>query len=419
MSRTATIAALALVAGAAAAQPQFTFQRIAGTGTVVPGDPSGSLENVALGSAALDLGQVAFVGLRSLSAQDIYLFDGNQLGVVALTGGTAPFLSSFRYDAFDSDVTMEVGAAGATVGFEALDFSDPNSGREVVVTQTEGVATNRADSISTVSPSNGAVFAFIDEPAISGGSVVFRGETIDPITFDIFDGIYTDLTGPLTTVVDENTPVPGLPEFGFTSFDQNVAFDDTFGIEARFSNGPDVGTMILTVTPDGVITDIANSINTPNPSTGVRFGDVDGPDVSGSHIVFGGSDIDGAPGIYADFGAGLIIIADLNTPVPGQLAAEFSGFSLDDLSIEGRRIVFRGIFSNGTEDGVYLWDDGILSRVVDSTQAIGGQELSILGVRQTGAISGDQIAFGAGFDDGSTAIYLATSSSSCSAADLA
>ena len=56
----------------------------------------------------------------------------------------------------------------------------------------------------------------MNEFSIDGSNVAVGGRDTAG-----FDGVYTNLGGPLRTVADENTPVPGQVGFTFTTFDDD------------------------------------------------------------------------------------------------------------------------------------------------------------------------------------------------------
>lgn len=392
--------------GLAAAQPTvgavLTFSKIADTATAVAGVGLGNFSS--FNSSIIRNGRVGFVAEDANGDEGVYVSTAGTISEIAFTGQAAPSLPGYTFTGFDDEFQFE----GSTVAFEGF-IDNGTDSDEVVVTATGGVLTNRGDSVNTLSPSNGEVFDFVDEPGLFSGGVVYHAgdASASPI-----EGVYTNASGTLTTVVDETDAVPGLAAFSFTNFDSEVDFSGKISIQADVDDGSTTGDVLLLATPTGVLTNIADTINTISPSTGALFNSLDEFAVDGDLFAFGGDSDDGTElveGIYTNIEGGLDIVADENTLVPGQIGLTFIGFDEDEVSLDGTSVVFEATFDTGvgTETGIYLWTPDELIRVVDTTQFLDGKELTGLNANWASAISGDEIVFRADFADNSSGVFVA------------
>jgi len=260
----------------------------------------------------------------------------------------------------------------------------------------------------------------LESVAASGADVAFYADNRSG-NGRFVRGVYTNASGPVTTVVDYDSPVPGanMPNWEFYSFREAVAFGGNIGIAARASdsdfNVDQRADVLLLATPGGALTNIADTRNTISPSTGSRFGTlISTPSVDGTKYAFAGSS-DDVDGIYTNITGSLSIVADEDTPVPGQATLAFDRFNDDQISIDGSRIVFKGFFgkdpnntnSGSTGHGLYLYDNGVLSLLADTSKLFDGKSVADLSVAFDGAIDGDTIAFVAHFRDGSKGVYTA------------
>ncbi len=396
--------AATLVTAYPAFAQNFNFTKIVDTATSVPGSGSGNFNDFNVNHSVIEAGQVAFRGDDDNGDEGIYLFDGATLSEVAFFGQTPPGLPGFFYTSFD-DPRIEVTGGVATVGF-AGEIDSLTTGGDVSVSDNGTIATRHADTIATLSPTTGTTFDNVFAPGLSGGAVVFKGNATSTGS-DFTTGIYTNATGPLTSVVDTDTPVPGLPTYSFADFDDDVAFDGNIAIEAEITDGSDFDRILMLATTAGSLTVIADTVNTASPSSGVLFDDLAEPGIDGSNVAFGGEDQNGLEGIYTNLTGPLTTVADENTLVPGQGTLTFHGFDLDKVSIDGSRILFEARFIGGDEIGIYLWDNGTLLRVIDTTQLLDGKAIAELNLGYDSALSGPALVFTAEFDDGSLGIYTA------------
>ena len=127
------------------------------------------------------------------------------------------------------------------------------------------------------------------------------------------------------------------------------------------------------------------------------------PAISGENVAFGAV-TDGGSGIYAFIDGELRLVADTKTEIPG--TSVHFGFSLgrgSGPSISGRNVVFVGV-EPLVGSAIWLWKDGVLTKLVDSNTPVPGGTGTFGNFSSGGAtpaISGDNVAFNALSDQGS------------------
>lgn len=186
---------------------------------------------------------------------------------------------------------------------------------------------------STPVPGGSGTFSVLYAPAMSGPNVVFRAvDQSDDV------GVYVASSSGLTVVADKSTPIPGYAEyFGSALLNAAPAID---GFEVAFVGGP-----------DGAL---------PYPTgAGVRYG------------------------VYRWSAGGIDVVADLSTAIPDNDGL-FLDFKVPTPSMDAGKVVFSGsggsgpgglTFSGG--EGLYSWEDEILSSVIDALRqrAIVGERI--------------------------------------------
>ncbi|MEM8494448.1 MAG: hypothetical protein AAF916_03690 [Planctomycetota bacterium] len=402
-----------VLGGGGAAHAAFTLTKIVDTATAVPGPGTGLFSDFSDDDAVIDDGQVAFRALDAAGDEGIFLFNGTGLEAVAFRLDPVPGVPSGQFLQFD-EPAIEVTDAGAVVSFEGF---FPN-GREMAVSWLNGVSTALADNRTTVDPSTGATFDFVNQARLSASASGVQAAFVNARDFFVGGrtGLYlVDEIGGISLLVDTDTPVPGRPDASFFTFDGDVSFEGGIGVEAGYAvdNAPTTDEMLLIVQPDGALTVVADTRSTVNPATGALLVDVAEPGIDGNVVAFGVEDALGNEAVLTNLGGALSTVADQTTAVPGQAGLTFDNFDADKASIEGGRIAIEGRFNvtpgGASEDeGVYVWDDGVLSRILDTTQTLDGRSLAELDLSFDSAISGDTVVFVATFEDGGEAIYTAT-----------
>jgi hypothetical protein len=216
-------------------------------------------------------------------------------------------------------------------------------------------------------------------------------------------GLFTSVAGVLETSADATTDVPG----GAQDIQVGTAFA-LAGTSVAYESG--LGVYVATAGTARVVADTATAV--PG-GVGSFTGFLSAVSADDGNIAFeAGSTLSLAPlsllyGIYAEIDGVLVRIADTETLIPGS-AETFDGFtSLDHgLSISGASVAFYGGGGASLTRGLYVYRDGEIHEVIEVGDLLDGKVVSGIEFGSEG-FYGDQIAFHASFDDGTTGIYLA------------
>jgi hypothetical protein len=200
------------------------------------------------------------------------------------------------------------------------------------------------------------VFVEPGGPKFDAGAVAFWGRGADQ------EGIYLFEEGSLGVVADLETSIPG----GSGTF---VAFRDKPSLAAGsvafagFGSGQS-GIYLH----DGDSLRLVADLNTPIPGGTGNFTNFTGElSTDGVRVAFRAFG-EGQEGIYFDTGGSLIVVADRNTPVPGGMG-NFD--TLESPAADGGAVAFTGVGSS-FERGIYLYDEGALSVIVDRNTPVPG-----------------------------------------------
>lgn len=341
--------------------------------------------------------------------------------------------------------------------FQSLYSGSATSG---VYIKNSGSVLSRVFDGDTPMPGFGLTLAAYGETGDvnANGTVVFRAQATDGVT----DGVYTGTAGGSPTIVgDENTTVPGVG-FGFARFLTPVSIDadgkvvfigspsnniSTFSLylrdgstisrlaglgdaifgksetltrvtnfaALRNGNAAFLGTNTTSGSSGQGIYQIIGGIITPLvdqdtsvPGGGATFQSYSMLSFDGDRAVFLAFDSSGKLGVYLFKDGALTRIADTTTPVPGT-SDPFLFFS--GASIDGDRVVFHGVNSAGGIQGLYYYriSDQILVKLIDEHDQLGGMGIRNLGglAMQHNGLSGSRVGFPVFFDDQSQAIYVA------------
>ena len=401
MMRSCRLAAIALLACALLGAPgpvaglDFDFTMLVDSTVTVPGS-SGQFNSFFSRSVGIEGDTVVFRGQGSDGSQGIYRVDGGVVSMVVNQDTPIPGTSvTFRQIGEFSTI------GDGIVGFEGWNNT---SGDRGLYTGTLDVISKNGDStpdgtrnftaygggcrahrpghrlqrlellatanrhlqrcrrrflvtvadLDDIAPGTGALFnTFSSLPAMDGTDVAFWGYAQNGM-----EGLYTDMGGGIVALVDENVVAPGTAN-NFSSF-----------YTPSFDNGE------------------------------IAF------------FAYAG----GVQGVYTDVGGSLEMVADTNMEMPG---LGFNFEDLDDPALAGGTIVFSG---DGpypgkeggiTPTGIYLYEQGELSKVIDYTDMLDGKQISSLGMPQLGLEhlpdGQKRLAFIASFEDGTTGLYLAES----------
>jgi hypothetical protein len=282
---------------------------IADEDTPIPGG-SGNFDMFRWVSA--DGGNVAFGSSRQLlfSADGIYLYDGSTIRVVADKNTTIPGGPG------DFEMFGGFSADGDRVVFQ---------GRGRYFPPQQGVYLHDGDAIrvvadeSTTAPGGTRTFSSFSRVSTDGGDVVFAAMTSSR------KGIFLDMGGSLSTVVDVNTPMPRgalFEHFDFLSFDRgDVAFQGGRSFDPVSGEYEFQGNYMKTVgSPLVVVSDWL----TPIPGRGFYLNYFRSPSMDAGSVAFYGGRWSNTStlfpiqllGIYLHDGDTLRVVADIFSPVP-------------------------------------------------------------------------------------------------------
>lgn len=217
------------------------------------------------------------------------------------------------------------------------------------------------------------------------------------IAFTTYTGLYKVVNGQVSVVADANTAIPqgngmftNLPVASYT-----YSFD---GEHVTFAAEGDNGQGGIYSDHTGTLASILNQ-NTTIPETQVTFDYWSGVQFDGANFVLVGKNQGAYYGLYKYSNHELNIVADLNTTVPGD-GGLFTSFGIENhattlgpstFSLNGDSLVFGGDSSTGNH-GLYTQIDGQLAVVVDTNTVLPGFD-SNYGSAQFFSIDGDTVAF--------------------------
>ncbi len=365
----------------AASEADFIFTKIVDTNSAIPGG-TGNFTGFS-DLPAISGSTVAFFGGGSSGQGGIYTGTGGALTTIAdkntaIPGGTGNFLD-FGFPAI----------SGSTVAF----FGGGSGGQAGIYTGTGGTPTTIADLNTAIPGGTGNFIVFSSggsRAAISGSTVAFFGGGSGGQA-----GIYTGTGGPLTTIADKNTAIPG----GTGNF---AGFGDPAisGSTVVFTGGSSSGQAGIYTGTGGPLTTIADK-NTAIPGGIGNFTGWGNGGISGSTVAFLAIGSGGQGGIYTGTGGTPTMIADKNTAIPGG-TGNFAGFA--EPAISGGAVAFLAIGSGG-QGGIYADLGGTLTKVIAIGDPLDGKTVNNLSFGRYGL---DDLAFWVSFTDESQGIFEAT-----------
>ncbi len=237
-------------------------------------------------------------------------------------------------------------------------------------------------SFNTAIPDgNGTFDNFPAFPTLNATTVLFRGRGPDSQ-----EGIFSHDGNVLSTIADQNTPVPDATGnfvlFSSPSVDSagNIAFS---GNQNQGSSGQ-VG--VYKIVNNGQLERV---VDRSFSLDGEAFLSADDIHIDNGNVVFRGNNASNP--IVTDIGGTLTIIADRNTAIPGGSFGNFNNFIFTD--IEDETIVFGA--SGIGHDGIYQYSAGVLDVVADTTTAVPGGSFGNFTNLFAPVIDNDEIVFSA------------------------
>lgn len=344
---------------------------------------------------ALDGGVVAFIGGNALHPGSPFAVPAGGGAITSIANDstlmpgepdlpTAEFISLGGFS-LDGDTVVFVGS-----GFKQnIAFGEPVGG----VYRETGGALEAVVNTTTAIPGRAGSFSpfSFGRPSADGGQIAFCVQST---------GIYATTASGLVVVADDATPIPG----GVGNFPGNFGNPDDVSLDGGdvvFTASVPVGPFVFPAifkTTGGVEGTLERIVDTDMtvPGSAESFGAVANPVLSGGNLVFWGRTASTLrDGVYTTIGGSLRVVADRNTPVPGG-TGNFIGFASNaGLSIAGERIAFLGFGEDGSQ-GIYVWDAGVIWKVIDSRDSIDDRNVLLLDFNKE-AFSGSAIVFVANF----------------------
>jgi hypothetical protein len=368
----------------------FFFTKVADNNTPVPGGMGTFTDfgGFGVGPSYRD-GSLTFVA-NSGSLRGIYTNVGGTLNLVADTntpipGGTGNF--------------GNIGPGSISNGFVAFrGFDTPaESGNK------QGIYTNLGGNLhAIVDPSTpipngvGNFQAYSMFYSFSAGHVAFCGTGSGGQ-----DGIYTNLGGSISIVADTHTPIPG----GVGNFMSFGSFNDLdHGQIALVGSGSNGQTGIYT-NIGGTLSVVADT-HTAIPGGTGNFTSFASISLSQGNLAFVGFGSNGQNGIYTNIGGTLSVVADTHTAIPGG-TGDFSSFGpFTGPSLSGTHLVFTGSDSMGNR-GLYTNLEGTLQKILAPGDILDGKVVVDV-IASPEALDGQRVAFGPAFSDNSDGVFIAT-----------
>ena len=188
---------------------------------------------------------------------------------------------------------------------------------------------------------------------IDDGNVVFQGEGRENQ-----QGIYLYKNGYLTTIANQNTPLPEGTE-KFTQFDSCPVFDRDNVVFIAEGNEHQQG---IYISMGGFLSIVANSkTRIPNgEGTFTKFGSC--LDIDNQSVVFVGYGQKNQQGIYISQGGLLSKVADRVTQIPGGKGT-FTSFA-SCATLDNEKVVFWGYGANN-QQGIYIYFNDSIFAIAD------------------------------------------------------
>lgn len=381
---------------------EFAFVKVVDTATPIPGQEEPFF---IFGIPAMDdAGNIVFWGQGTAagSGGGLYTLRAGDLITVAdadvpIPGQPGTFAHGFR--AYGASIDE------GNIAFYAFTQSSELGGG--VYIWRDGTVHLVAD-INTPVPGGVNTFNAIEDPIgsgpfsnppMNGTSIAFRASADNPRQ----RGIYTCIDGQLQVVANLDTAIPqGSGRFTFLSGEITLDNDRV----AFRGEGQDMQRGIYS-NMTGPISKIVDK-NDPIPEGTGLFTSVGYPWFDHERILFTGDGAEGQQGIYVWENGALDYIADRNTPIP-MGAGSFVDFIFNwsPPSISRGNVAFRALGANDQE-GLYLYmkSGDALLKVIDNNDTLQGKRIKTFTMGSE-CLSGSALIFLVRFTDDSYGIYMA------------
>jgi len=223
--------------------------------------------------------------------------------------------------------------------------------------------------------------AFFTAPALDAGVVAFSAS--DNVARW---GVYTGSGGALTTVVDQDTLIPGSSTLTFFVPSEPSISQGVVAFMSGDATG--LGFPAVYTASGGSVTLVADQ-TTPDPDgSGTLVPDMGAPDIDGANVSFRGSHNLGRPAYFTSVAGALEISADESTAVPG---GTYELFLYGTPALDGTQVAFRALA--GQAAGIYVADGGIARVVADGNTALPGDTGNSASFFDSPAFGGGTVAF--------------------------
>ncbi len=373
----------------------------------IPTSPTEDFEEFDL-IGHLSSGNIAFIGFDGTLATEGIFEASAPTNVQTVVDASSPLPGGGTLGSIDA-----VAIDGSTITFVALDTSD------LYIDTFEVTIGSAATSKPLGAVAGAQKYLEVGRPVFSGDDLVFAARTSARVALFSSTGL-----APPTAVVDDQTPLPGLPAFVGSTVNAPIAdvfpsYDFVDGVlvfsgreeSTEFSvvrgtvdplaltiplpagtllpGGTQLGTdapevevkgpdTLVGDAPTGVytydgsaFTVIADTTTADPDGTGTLGPDFSRPKTAGTTSVFIAEDTLGRPGIYfANSSGGVELIANGGTADPSNASLTLGGFSADTaVALSGSTVAFVAL-DGGNQSALYIWSGGALSTAVSVPAAI-------------------------------------------------
>lgn len=371
-----------ILAGDVATAQPITFRKIADTDTPIPGGVGTFAaftghpgEAIFDGLPALGDGAVAFGGFDASDKDGLYLEENGTLRVIVDTntpipGGSGNF---FRL----GPVAFYDGVAA----FSQRDMFSRESG--VYTWKRSDASLDVVVRTGDPHPGGTGVFNGVFPPvSTSGGFVAFQANS------SVGPAIYTNVGGVLNVVADVDTAIPGgTGNFSFFGAPGALSLDAG---SVAFRGGAQ--SQVGIYTDLGGLLSVVADTNTPAPGGVGNFTSFGRLSLDAGVVAFIGNSEQDQRGIYLSRAGVLQLIANRDTPVPGN-SGHFEFFNR--VSLDNENVAFSA-FIPGLGSGTYAMFDGTLIKVVAPGDLLDGKLVTLTAI---GDFRGREVAFRAFFGD--------------------